>query len=281
MAVFRPSLITGALVLTLSEPAATPEDQARQLFSRADSQYQTADYVGAAASFREAFIVAKEIEDPELRANVQSAIIFNLARANVKAYGTDPKPAYLRQAIELLEDRLGAQAGVDPEAEALLAEARALLAQVESETESESGPVQPAPSLDEIERREGESEDRGGTVEGVDRSKRTRLEVVGYTTMGLSVIGFGMLGGGAAISTTATSDYEGSRSGEEREDAERQGRLGNTLIVTGAVAGGVLLTTGAVLSLVGRRRRGTSVASVRVVPQASSNQAGVVLSGRF
>ncbi len=69
--------------------------------------------------------------------------------------------------------------------------------------------------------------------------------------------------------------------GSAFDEAERKGKLGNTLAYAGLIAGGVLAATGFALVLVGRKKKraagGDEQASVRVLPTAG----GLILRGRF
>lgn len=282
-AMFRSAVLISLWVCASLQPAGPPEAQAKELFSRADGQYQTADYVGAAETFREAYVVSKHIADPELRENVQDAIIFNLARAHVKAYGTDPKTTYLRQALELLETKLKrtTDAASKAEEEALLAKARELLAEAEGESEEPAPASAPANSTSTPDpgANGAMNSDPGPAAGDADGPRRHNLEIAGYTSLGLSALSIGLLGAGVVTSSSATAAYQDSENGDDREDAAGRGNVGNALIVAGAATAGVLLASGIALVVVGKKKR--EQAALTMVPFGDRRTSGLGIVGSF
>ncbi len=101
---------------------------------------------------------------------------------------------------------------------------------------------------------------------------------VGGGLLGLGVVGAGLGLGGAVWGQSLESGIEdGSSTGVRRINALEDGRSANGLAIGGAVAGGVLLTAGAVVLALGLKKRKTAKGRVAVAPTRS----GFVVGGRF
>ena len=80
-----------------------PVTRARAAYEDGKVAYQTADYLGAVDKFTESFATAEEIEDAELKAQVQGALYYNLGAAHLYAYDLDKDSAHLTQSKTLLQ----------------------------------------------------------------------------------------------------------------------------------------------------------------------------------
>ncbi|MCA9652127.1 MAG: hypothetical protein KC501_19590 [Myxococcales bacterium] len=85
------------------EEAAT---RARDAYEAGKLAYQTAQYLEALDRFHESFAAAEEIEDPELKAQVQSSLYYNLGSTHIRAYDLDGDRTHLAQAKVLLQSYL-------------------------------------------------------------------------------------------------------------------------------------------------------------------------------
>lgn len=117
--------------------------RAREAYDAGKLAYQTAQYIDAVDRFLESFAAAEEIEDAELKAQVQSSLYYNLGSAQLKAYDLDKDQTRLGQAKALLQNYLDSDPGLSDEerdqALALMQEADDTLAQLDGPAESESG----------------------------------------------------------------------------------------------------------------------------------------------
>jgi hypothetical protein len=108
------------------------------------------------------------------------------------------------------------------------------------------------------------------------------LLAIGGVAAGGSIVGFALLGAGAARAKQAEADFVAAANASGRYDADLQGQLGNQLVIIGAVTAGALLTTAAVLIVIGARKRSASNTAVaRLIPNASPTQVGLQLAGTF
>jgi tetratricopeptide (TPR) repeat protein len=259
------TLLVATIGLAALAPAAEPADdpaadpaaeQTRDLFDRAATQYETSQYNGAVETYTEAYRRSVAIADEELRGLVQAAILFNLARAHVKAYALDKSVEHLLQAIDLLDKYLAQTADLadQRDAEQLLEQAKAELARVEQQAAA----TEPGPREDQ-----GRRDDR-------------KLRIAGYTLIGFGVAGGGAAIAGAVLAGQARTDYTAGPTRDDRDSAARSGQLSNALIVAGSVSAGVLIGVGVVLAVVGRKRPG-------VAPTAwvTPTSAGLALGGSF
>jgi len=130
---------------SLPPPVEGEEDaikKAREAFDAGKLAYQTAEYVEAVEKFRESFAAAEEIEDVDLRAQVQASLYYNLGQAHLRAYEIDKDRTRLTQAAALLQNHLDASPELTDEereqAEGLIAEAKAKLAELDAEGDSEA-----------------------------------------------------------------------------------------------------------------------------------------------
>lgn len=118
--------------------------EARKAYDEGKLAYELAEYEKAVDKFTASFVAAADIEDENMRAQVQSTLWFNLGQAHLHAYEVDREPQRLGKAKELLEKYLASDPDMPAEdreqAEALIAEAEARLEthEVEGGEEAES-----------------------------------------------------------------------------------------------------------------------------------------------
>ncbi len=273
--------------------AQSPAQQAQALFKEGAAQYKMSNYAVSLEKFSQAFVLSLEIQDADLRRKVLHALQFNLARAHVKTYKLDQELMHLRQAVDLLENYLedGADLGIELEADSLIAVAKAELARRES-LASAAAP-QPANSGSEGAGEEAAVEEVAapapgpGEEAGRDRGPNKAgkpLTVAGYTSLGMSVAGVGLMVGGIMMGKAAGDDHETAGTKTDVDDADRRGKLGNTLTIAGAAAAGVFAAAGVTLVVLGKRRSkqaGRSTARLWMSPAAGVRLTGIQLGGRF
>ena len=246
--------------------------EAKRLYQEGRVHFETADYLEALASFKGAYQRAQGISSESFRNEVLVALLFNLARAHVKAFTIDGDASHLRQAEDLLGTYLASESPMVHQGDA--EELRAEIAELESEgvepDDAEDGGVSggepPDTAASEPQSDEPPAKSGSGLVIG------------GGVLMGLSAVGLGLMTGGAVGASRAEQDYVDAANGDERETIDARGRTMNGLVVTGGVAAGVLLSAGIALLVVGKRRQRSNVA---LDVSASAGYAGLGLRGRF
>ncbi len=82
--------------------------RAREAYDAGKLAYQMAEYIEALDHFRKAFAAAEEIEDAELKAQVQSSLYYNLGSTHLRAYDLDGDRTHLAQTKALLQNYLDA-----------------------------------------------------------------------------------------------------------------------------------------------------------------------------
>ncbi|MCX4242623.1 hypothetical protein [Paraliomyxa miuraensis] len=81
--------------------------RAREAYEAGKLAYQTARYLDALDHFLESFSAAEEIEDAELKAQIQSSLYYNLGSTHLRAFELDDDRTHLVQAKALLQNYLG------------------------------------------------------------------------------------------------------------------------------------------------------------------------------
>ena len=229
--------------------------------------YQTSDYNGAVDRFTKAFQRASDIQDPLMRGNVQVTLLFNLARAHLRAYSTDRDPVHLRTAEDLLsrysdvtdtpENRRDAQLLMD--------EVQAELAKLNAGTPPiDDGPEDAPPEEEQ------------------DRRRIDPLIVGGGAALGIGVAGLGLAVGGAVLAGQAEREYEDGPTREDRDAAKAKGGTADALVIAGSAVAGIAAITGVTLIVVGARRtQRRREGGLAVAPAIAPGFAGLSLGGSF
>ena len=277
------TLLAAALVAApLPAQAFAPEgDSAEALYEQGKTLYETADYEGAIEKWTAAYSMLGD--DPSV-AEIKTVLLYNIAGAHVEAYGIDEDITHLTKARVLLKrfndnidllyqgeaadaEHARAQERIE-ELDAQIAEARAAEPEPEPEPEAQPEPEPEARPEPEPER-------------GINKPLVISGAVVGG--LGLGLIGLGV-GAGVASSDANFFTEEALSDTDEglllRRDQIAFGQTMNALTYVGYIAGGVLVTTGAVLVVLGVRKRSRS-RSARLTPTFGPGQVGVGLSGSF
>lgn len=276
---FISSLFLAAVLASTSpDPAAA---DARDLFERAEVQYDTSEYAGAVEIFTEAYRRSAQIQDPKLRARVQAAIFFNLARAHSKAYALDQKPERLLQAVELLEKYLAQTADLSNEevARQFLEETRQELARLEEKKakleEAEVARAEKRAKAEAVEREKSQNAKESA-------SNYRGLIVGGSVLMGVGVAGGGVAIAGAFLGTQAKQDYRDGPTLDDRETATGRGNTANVMLWAGSISAGVLVTTGLVMTLAGVKQKKKNKKQLATAsPFFSPGGGGILVSGEF
>ncbi|MBK9751998.1 MAG: hypothetical protein IPO88_00575 [Nannocystis sp.] len=95
------------------------------------------------------------------------------------------------------------------------------------------------------------------------------------TSLGVGMFGVGLAG--TALGRRAETEYESSPDIDARERADARGKTMNQLTIVGFVAAAVLIGTGATMLGIDAKRR----KRIRMAPEVSASNWGLVLQGRF
>ncbi|RMG93666.1 MAG: hypothetical protein D6705_17940 [Deltaproteobacteria bacterium] len=249
---------------------------AKQLFETGVSHYEAAEFDQAIHAWYEALsLVPRTSENRKVRAE----LVYNIARAQERAYDVDHDARRLRRAKRALERFLEEVEAIYPEAEV---------------------PTQRAATenrLREIDRKiaEAEAEARRRERERLEAmrpkfdpvlDRRQRRRNVGMLGAGaaLTVLGagaLGMMGAGIGLARSASSelpDLTTEADLHRRREVLAQGALGDRLVIAGAVTGGVLLLVGLPLVIAGglfERERKAYKASYAVAPALDDRGIGL------
>lgn len=247
---------------------------AQNLYAEGLTHYETLDYDLAIASWKDALDRLRDAErdTPDKLAAVtaaRTAIVYNIATAQQRAFDQDHDVARLKKAKGLLElyVRELKEAGVTDAAELATAEQRIDEIDAQITAAQEPAPVAttpPPPVKDE-------------PVQG-------RGMIAGGAA--LLVVGLGAAIGGAVAGTRLSSDAESDLAGLDelgdepaRRDALDRGELGDAVLIGCTVTGGVAAIAGAVLLGLGARKAKTS--RPRASAMIGRGAVGLVVVGRF
>ncbi|MBX7078259.1 MAG: hypothetical protein K1X88_03660 [Nannocystaceae bacterium] len=218
--------------------------RAQSLYDAGLGSYETFDYATAITKWTEAYRMLPRT--PETAAS-RNSLVYNIARAQERAFEQDGDVARLSVAISLLQRYIeDAEAtATDPEAAASdIAEARTRIGELQVRMDEAKAAQKP--------KSEPAQTDRG-------RKPGSGLIGAGAT---LLVLGAGTLAGGIAAGASMASKAEGELPGLDslgdetrRQQVLREGHRGDALVIGAAVAGGVVAVTGIVLVAVGAKRR--------------------------
>ena len=250
------------------------------MFIEGVNLYETSDYQGAIDKFTQAYGFSRQIEGEERRGKALHALQFNLARAHLKMHEIDEDAQHIRTAIDLLGKYLdrGDEYGVDRDAELLLQQAEAAL-----EAVNEGGAsATPEPASAEEQTPQDPSE-QGSGADRADTPSAKKLRVGGYVFVGLAAASLGVMGGGMAMAKKADGDFDTAGTSGPFEDAQRRGKLGNALTISGAVMAGVFAVAGVTVLVVAAKARGRAgrTARVNIAPMTGRAGTGLMLGGRF
>lgn len=259
-----------------AETEAQPDprlEEARVLHDEGSAAYDLADYATALEKFSAAYIA---LPAGAQTAAIRSAIVYNVGITQKRMYELDGDVVHLKTAKVLLtryfDDFAKDGAQEDTKGRALLAEIDAELAAQEAEAEAEAAPAREAEPVEASPAPSAAQQDPDGP-------RKARVLIgVGGGLLGLGAIGAGLGIGGALWGRSLQTGIEdGTTTSVRRITALQDGRSANGLAIGGAIAGGVLLTAGAVVLAIGLKKRKAANPSLAVAPTGS----GLVVGGRF
>jgi hypothetical protein len=261
------AMITAPLQVVVAGPSV--ED----LYTQGQEKFDAGDYGGAGDLWAEA--VRALPENPDNSATRQT--IMNLALdAYVRAYRNDENRAHVDKAKTLLDEY---EASLEATGGALGSEIASEKAKVEDILAELAAAEEPDPEPDP-------EPDTGGDEPEpevfVNEKPGQGLVIGGAVMLGVGAAGLGLMIGGLVGGGSAQKAFEASMPGTEREDIRKRGQTMNVLAITGGVVGGVFLSAGVALLIIGlKRNKEARLQNVMVLPEVGPNYAGVGASLRF
>ncbi len=286
------ALVVALSTASLPALAASPGADADALYEEGRKDYNQGFYKSAIEKFEAAH---KRSKNP--------LILYNIGLTYKKLYDEEPRTELLKSARAALKEYVSAVEkdpglGADPEeVKPVLADIDAELARVEAKPVPE-GPTEPDPVP---------------TERAEDPGRKLKLAGIGLMASGGGLMVVGAIVGGAfaakggriseqlnssgglytqlksegCSNEASATEPEGCGDLHTRiDDARADGNSANTASTVGFVVGGVgalFVIGGAVSYVLGRKRTAdnSTTANLRVLPTASWNYSGLVLTGRF
>ncbi|MBK7823625.1 hypothetical protein [Nannocystis sp.] len=281
------ALLLGVARPTAASPA-TDMDAASVTLAEAERRLADGDTDGAIARFEAA--LAQIPVDPGY-APARAEVLLTIVDAHEAGFARDGDLERLRRAKGLLDRYLGPLELLDEQGRAAAEERRVLVINAIITVE---------------EKMRAEDAARAATARR-ERAARARRQSRAFTTSGAVLTGFGvagvaLMGAGLGLGRAADGGIAALKANKLAEgddwslpcldDACREsrrgeldpllarGNAGNALVIAGAVTGGTMLVTGAVLLALGRKKQ-REARQVELVPTASRTGFGLTLLGRF
>ncbi len=227
---------------TAEAPVDPAMAEAEGLYEEGLICYETVDYDCAIERWQRAYGKARAIEGA---GTVRNAIVYNIARAQEKAYAQDKDVLRLKKARDLMQRYID-DARLDGTEPADIDAAFARKSQLEQEIQrAEAASAKPIPRRPE------------------DTAPRKQDRQVGLLAGGgvLIALGVGTIAGGvtAGVLTTQRAAGRIDQLGElgdepERRDQLARAHLGDRVMVASAAVGGAAVAVGAALVAIGARR---------------------------
>lgn len=272
-----------------ADPNEADLEQAKALFDAGVARYTAADYKAAVDLWLEAYALIPPTFDNRL---ILAEIIYNVARAQQKWFDIDKDVKHLRQARETMVRYLDEVNELYPPDQVELERERIQEQIDELDERIAAWEAEQAAREAELAERMRPKFDEEADVREEKRNKAMVGAGAGLTALGVGGVGLfvaGLIMAGSADSTVSGLPLEDDIA--EREAAISRGRAGNGLMVTGVIAGGVLLAAGVPLLAVGlsaekkrKQRRadaGLEARLDRVGPLWIEGGAGLSFGGRF
>jgi hypothetical protein len=264
-------------------PAATGDDaEAQALYEEGLALYNTFDYAGAISTWTQAY---GKLPASPANASARNAIVYNIARAQEKAFEQDGELLHLVRAKSLLEVYVQENLDAGGADEADLAKARERIESFAARIEAEQQ------RIDKERAQRGGAQPKPATPPpAVDRGPRrgTGLVAGGAT---LLVLGVGTVVGGVTAGVIMGNraadriDGLGALGDEERRRREiDRGHRGDTVVLATAISGGIATVAGAVMVAIGAvrmRKHDRVVPRTAMTPWLGRGRAGLSLSIGF
>jgi hypothetical protein len=312
-------VLAGAVALSfasapLPAQAVAPDQEIERLYVEGQDKYAEGDFAGAADAWTR---LLDRLPEAQANRATRENVLLNVVQAHLDGYARTRKAdgskdiELLRAGKQVLDDYFasfkkayGDRAAVSTAVQEKADDLERLLADAEREAAAVPEPG-PGPSDGGGGTGPQPAGDGGGGKPNVivleSGNDGSGLIAGGAVAAGLGLGGFGVLGAGVVIANRAEEDFlaitcespcnadQQAAAQSERDAAEKRGRTGNALTITGAIVGPVLLITGGVLIGLGIKRRKDAKAArdeqlrktLGVVPAAGRGFTGLVVSGRF
>jgi hypothetical protein len=289
------------------------EEAAYRAFMRGKKAFEANDYDAALVAFGDAL---RQLPDETPYAKSRGALALWSARCHGQLYGLRSDPSALDREDELLrayaarlgdiardaDDRAAKQALVDLRLQQI-ADERARISgehggtdeQIDRSLRGEYDGVdatQWEPRVEDLAwvprrddprpkaKQDSDEEDarKKAQEQTVEKKRKpgTGLIAGGAVALGIGVAALAVMGAGMARAHAA-EDFSPTQSPNERREQIGRGLSGNDMAIAGAVAGGVLVVTGAVLVALGAKK----LRKAAITPTAMRRGAGVSLTVRF
>lgn len=289
--------VIGALVLggllapSIAWSAGSPVedmDAASVTLTEAEQKLAAGDVDGAIARFEAAL---EQIPPDPGYAPTRAQVLLTIVEAHEAGFARDGDLERLRGAKRLLDRYLGPLELLDEQGRAAAEERRVRLIDVIA-------------AIEEKQRAEAAAREATARRERAAQARRAgrTLSAAGAVLTGLGGAGLVMMATGLGVGRQADGKIEQAKADalargddwsapcvdDACRDARREqldpllarGSASNVLVLVGAVTGAALVSTGAALLALGRRKKNQAKA-LELAPTASTTGLGVVLQGRF
>ncbi len=260
---------------------------AEAIYQRGVTDYTAGRYEEAIETWLEAYnALPPNYETAKIRAE----LIYNIATAQKRAFDIDEDLSHLRQARASLQNFAESIDEAYPEGPARDRE-RAQVERVLAELEGQIAEVESARAAKERELAALSRPDFDPELDASLAKQNRGIIIGGAVLTSLGAAGLGTMGAGMALGSKAEREVGELATGaqlEARRDAIQKGKLGNGLLVVGAVVGGVATLAGVTMLGLGLSRekkrkayRDQNARRIDVVPGFGPAGAGLELRGRF
>lgn len=290
------------------------EEAAYQAYMRGQRAFEANDFDRALVDFGDAL---RQLPDQKEYARSRGSVALWIARCHAQLYGLRGDAAQLDLELAVLDayagrlhaiagdeaDRVAKQALVDQRKAEIDAEKLRISGnhgdvdtQIDKSVRGEYEGVEAstwAPRVEDLAwyRRRDDPRPRGSQSDDIEPEKTivpeqvgprkgTGLIAGGAVALGVGVAALAVMGAGMAKAKGAETFAMDQTPGDRREQIER-GNVGNAMAVGGAVAGGVLLVTGAVLVAIGAKKRKNDPPRTSLSGAFGRRMVGVNVSVRF
>lgn len=277
-----------------AEPASTAassEDadfaRARTLFNSGRAKYDMGDYDGAIEDWTESYSL---VQNKPGAVEIQTALVYNVTKAQREAYEVDKDVRRLRLARQLLQrgrvyhEQVGDTdevARIDEELANLDAKIAAHEAQAGNSGAATGGGAGEGPADPSA----GSSDPARPSDDGRKPVKSKVWFISGGAAMGVGAVGLGLMAGGMVMGSNAEAvASDPMTSIDDRIVEIDNGYIGNALAVTGGIVGGVGIVAGTALIVMGvKAKQREKAQSARITPtlQLDTRNIGFGLKGSF
>jgi len=290
------------------------EEAAYQAYMRGQRSFESNDFDKALVDFGDAL---RQLPDQKEYARSRGSVALWIARCHGQRYGLRGDAAELDLEVAVLDayaqriesiaagadDLAAKQALVDQRKQEIDAEKQRISGQhgdvdtqIDKSVRGEYDGVVAstwAPRVEDLAwyRRRDDPRPRGSQSDDIEPEKKivpeqvgprkgTGMIAAGAVSLGVGVAALAVMGAGMARSSKAESFAMEQTPGERRDQIER-GNVGNAMAVGGAVAGSVLVITGAVLVAIGAKKRKADPPRAEVSGAFGRRMAGISVRVRF